>query len=264
MDWRWVGGEFVRLAVGESKRVRRGELDATPVLLPDAVVEVPGASPVRVLVEWETGENPLTSSDKDRRAAFTKKLERYAKFLRGPAEFIDGPTWCQKAYPDNWPVRVRFVVHSERRKANAQKVLADWLRGEGRHVAHFSFAVQTLPEAVDELRRLSGRGAPALGVAQPAQQPVAMATAAQLPPQSQAEERLRPGRVAVRGEQLVELNAALSSMVKTLRAASSDLQSFGKPALELPWSVEQLVRVTGVYAERAKAALAKYQLKEAR
>jgi hypothetical protein len=259
VGWRWVGGEFVRLPIGDAKRVRRDELDATPVLLPDAVVEFPGASPVRVLVEWETGENPLTSSDKDRRAAFTKKLERYAKFLRGPAGFIDGPTWCQKAYPDRWPVRVRFVVHSERRKANAQKVLAEWLRNDGSHVAHFSFAVQTLPEAVDELRKL--RGAPALGVAQPAQQPVAKA--AQHPPQSEAEERLRPGRVAVRGEQLVAVNAALSSMVKTLRAASSDLQSLGKPELELPWGVGELVRITGVYAERAKAALAAHGLKQA-
>jgi hypothetical protein len=52
-------------------------------------------------------------------------------------------------------------------------------------------------------------------------------------------------------------------MVQTLRAASSDLQSFGKPALELPLGVGQLVRVTGVYAERARAALAAHGLKQA-
>ena len=121
--WKWISGDQLQ-RLHLSRKLKADE--PIQVLVPDAVAEFPfsSAGARRMFLEWETGSNPLAAEEK--RNSLVTKLDRYARFLTDYAEALSGPTWYTKAFPDKWPARVRFVMHSERRKKNAVEVLSKW------------------------------------------------------------------------------------------------------------------------------------------
>ena len=126
------------------------------VLVPDAVAEFPfsSAGARRMFLEWETGSNPLAAEEK--RNSLVTKLDRYARFLTDYAEALSGPTWYTKAFPDKWPARVRFVMHSERRKKNAVEVLSKWRERQTPRWKELDLEIATVAEVVAEMRLRCG------------------------------------------------------------------------------------------------------------
>ncbi len=91
--------------------------------------------------------------------------------------------------------------------------------------------------------------------------PRALQSAA-VPAANSAEERLRPGRVAVRGEQLVAVDAFLRAASQAMEAMRKQLLA-AKLAVPPTPNAAPLMRAFQVYADRARGALAAAGLKEA-
>lgn len=84
-----------------------------------------------------------------------------------------------------------------------------------------------------------------------------------LPAASSSEERLRPGRVAVRGEQLIAVDGFLRAASRAMEAMRKQLLAAKLAVPPIPDSAP-LMSVFQVYADRARSALAAAGLKEAR
>ena len=86
---------------------------------------------------------------------------------------------------------------------------------------------------------------------------------AEVPARSAAEERLRRGRVSVRGEQLVKFEKLLRSSLSALSSAQEVLKRLRLPheiIPELPASAPDLLRVLAEYARRGDEALSRHGL----
>jgi hypothetical protein len=120
----------------------------------------------------------------------------------------------------------------------------------------------TLGEARAELYRKIHVLEPSEGRANAGlKQPPAHQSAA-IPAASSAEERLRPGRVAVRGEQLIAVDAFLRAACQAMEAMRKQLLA-AKLAVPPTPNAAPLMRALQVYADRARAALAAAGLTEA-
>jgi len=79
---------------------------------------------------------------------------------------------------------------------------------------------------------------------------------------TEQEERLRPGRVSVRGEQLIRLEAFLRLAHAALAAMKTQLIAAKLPVAPAP-DIAALGRTWQIYAERARKALAAFGINEA-
>ena len=121
--------------------------------------------------------------------------------------------------------------------------------------------VRTLGEARAELYREIHGFEPGDRLDAALKQPGAHQSAAS-PAASSAQERLRPGRVAVRGEQLIALEAFMRVAVQAMKAMRRQLLA-AKLAVPPTPNAAALVPAFQIYADRARRALAAAGLKEA-
>jgi Replication-relaxation len=252
IDWTWTPGESVSIPISPKERQqRRPKISPSPVaedagstvLCPDAVIEFKQTR-LRVFVEWETGTNPLNSG---KRAALMTKFDRYEELFRGISGLLESKTWYASAYPDGYAARVVFALHSQQRKTNVATAFEEWVK---RFAPRFEyapkvFALYIFEEAGAMLARMAGSASP-------------QAQNSTTPPTSAEAERLRPGRVSVRGEQLVTFARVLGSALRTMDEAH---RAGAPPPAPKPEELRAYQTLT-VYAERGRKALAEHGLTE--
>src|SRR5712692_2757888 len=255
--FRWVPGEYLDLPFSEFMPESRKEKRR---LQPDAVLEIPSLRR-RYFVEIETGSSTIW--DQEKLTSTLAKLNRYSNFVRGFAGNVfhgDSSTFYSRAFPDNWPVEVLFVTLGAHRRDSINQAYEKWKPGRGGE--EIVVRAMTLGEARAELYRKIHGFEPSDGRANAGlKQPLAHQSAA-LPAASSAEERLRPGRVAVRGEQLIAVDAYLRAASPAMEAMRKQLLA-AKLAVPATPSAAPLMPVFQVYADRARRALAAAGLKEA-
>ena len=159
-----------------------------------------------------------------------------------------------------------FVAPSEARRDSITRVIAE---RESSDKYKFPARALTPAEARRVFCRALYRADQPPGTARLAprsQRPVntaalAPGSVAEVPARSAAEERLRRGRVSVRGEQLVKIEKLLRSSLCALRSAQEVLNRLGVPREtipELPGSTPYLLRVLAEYARRGEETLSRH------
>jgi len=81
------------------------------------------------------------------------------------------------------------------------------------------------------------------------------------PAKNEQEERLRPGRVAVRGEQLIRLETFLQAVQEAMVAMKRQLTAAKLPVRPVP-DIAALGAAWRIYAERARRALPAFGITE--
>jgi Replication-relaxation len=266
--FRWILGEYLDLpfqdfaAVGNGMERRR--------LQPDAMLEDPKGKQ-RYFIEYETGS--ATVLDAKKSTSTLAKIDRYGTFYRAPAGnvFARGrETGYSSAFKDGWPAEVLFVTASEARRDSINGAIRERHRSDKYKM---DARALTLPEAQRFLCRTvySADRPPAIArrsgrTPQPLSLPLPTDGAGHSPARSAADERLRRGRVAVRGEALVKLEKSMVSLLTALRSAQDALGRLkvSPDAIpEVPASTLSVLRVLAEYSHRGAEALARYGLRQA-
>src|SRR5947209_7097325 len=253
-EFRWILGEYLDLPFKEFTRVG-SELEARR-LQPDAMLEHP-ASRRRFFIEYETGS--ATVRDAKKSTSTMAKLDRYGTFLCAPAGnlFADKrETYYTRAFRDGWRAKVLFVSPSEARRQSIAAVIEQRAHRDKYKVPAKSL---TLAEAHQYLcRKLYGADRP-LGSVQPrpapAMPPARPTTKSRETAPSAAEERLRRGRVSVRGEQLVNFERVLRTSLAALTSAQKMLETQGVSREAIPNAsadASSVLRIAGEYARRGQ------------
>jgi hypothetical protein len=259
-NFRWIPGEYLDLPFSEYVPESRESRSERRRLQPDAVIEIPSLRK-RYFAEIETGS--ATIWEQEKLTSTLAKLNRYSHFLRGYAGNVfhgDSSTFYSRAFPDHWPAEVLFVTLGPHRRDSIKEAHKKWKFGRGGE--NMVVRAMTLEEARVELYRKIHGVEPRAKLAnadlkQPGAHPRPV-----LPAASSSEERLRPGRVAVRGEQLIAVDAFL-------RAASQATEAMRKQLLAAKLAVPPIPNAAPVmpafqlYADRARKTLAAAGLKEA-
>src|SRR5438067_2857806 len=261
-DFRWVLGEYLDLPFEEFTRVE-SKLEARR-LQPDAMLEH-SASQRRFFIEYETGS--ATVRDAKKSTSTMAKLDRYGTFLCAPAGNIladKRETYYTRAFKDGWRAKVLFVSPSEARRQSIAAVIEERAHSDKYKVPAKSL---TLAEARLYLcRKLYGADRPP-GSVQPRPTPAIPAarptTKSRESAPSAAEERLRRGRVSVRGEQLVNLERVLRTSLASLANAQKMLEAHGlaREAIpKAPANADEFLKIVGEYARRGQLALSRHNL----
>jgi hypothetical protein len=257
-QFRWLLGEYLNLPFQEFSREKLGA--EARRLQPDALLEDP-VGRRRYFIEYETGSATILDAKKS--TSTLAKLERYAHFFTGNAGslFNQSDTWYARSFKEAWPAEVLFVSQSEVRRDSITKLIDRF--EQGRLVAR----ALTVAEAQRNLfRALYGRDLPGASAPKPASMGPAAALVDRGPAQGADEERLRRGRVSVRGEQLVNFEKVLRSSLAALASAQKALAIYpiSPDAIpKLPAGASEILRVLAEYARRGEEALSRYRLKAA-
>ncbi len=220
----WAGPEGTRLPW---KAYEKGAL-RDRVIVPDAVLGLP-ARRLRLFLEYETGTQTLVGDAERSPGATSAKLERYDNFFAARDHADVRATLYARMYPDGWSPELVFVVGSESRRTSVTEVIQKW-KAQPRSIN----ARAMLAAEVVQFAR--GVGA---AVASPAQAGAA-----------EQVEVLRPGRVSVRAEFLLEAASCLRHLAAA-PVANDELP------LELRRRARLVLKAAEVYAERAKFAAAR-------
>ena len=263
--FRWVLGEYLDLPFDDFAADARGV--ECRRLQSDAVLEdTPGRR--RYFIEYETGS--ATVRDAKKSTSTMAKLDRYGTFFRAPAGNVfagERETFYERAFSDGWPAEVLFITPSEARRDSIARVIA-----AREHSDKYKFVARAL--TVTESRRVLCRTL--YGADEPpgnATEAPCFVAAPQAPPPKRAvaeafartadEERLRRGRVSVRGEQLVRFEKLLRSSLSAVSSAQEVLNRLRVPRDAMPESpaaAPELLRVLAEYARRGEEALSRYGL----
>ena len=263
-SFRWVLGEYLDLPFEDYATVHGRLTLETRRLQPDAILEVPGLKK-RFFIEYETGS--ATVRDAKKSTSTMAKLDRYGNFLCAPVGDVLGgglvDTAYTRAFSDGWSAEVLFVTQTEARRDSITGVIAERERSDKWKLAA---RVLTLEESHRALcRALYGAEQPpgvvrhAARIAEPAPAPTIWPTDA--PARTASEERLRRGRVSVRGEQLVMLEKLLRNSLDALSSAVDVLTRMRLPTEPIPAilrAAPEPLRVLSEYARRGREALARY------
>ena len=266
--FRWVLGEYLDLPFEDYGEVGSG-LEKRR-LQPDAMIEDPKGKR-RYFVEYETGS--ATVRDAKKSTSTLAKLDRYGTFYQAPHGDLvagRGETGYTRAFKDGWPVEVLFVTPGEARRDSIKGAIKE------RHYSDkykMDARALTLAEARRFLcRALYGADQPPVVARRSGRtpQPVAPGSSqghpVEVPAQSVAEERLRRGRVAVRGEQLVNFERVMRASISAMTQAQESLALMHAPAEAipcLPLNASSILRVLAEYARRGEEALKRYGITEA-
>ena len=261
--FHWTLGEYLDLpfnqfAAAEPRLERRR-------LQPDAMIEDPTARR-RYFIEYESGS--ATIRDAKKSTSTMAKLDRYGTFLRAPAGDVfagERETFYTRAFKDGWPAEVFFVSPSEARRDSITRVIAERVSSDK---YKFRARALTLAEARRVLcRALDGPDQPPgttrQGGRTPAVAPAPPSASADIPARTAAEERLRRGRVSVRGEQLIKFEKLLRTSLSALSGAQELLNRLHVPREvipELPAGAPELLRVLAEYARRGEETLSRHGL----
>ena len=255
--FRWIPGEYLDLPFSEFMPENRKEKRR---LQPDAVLEIPTLRR-RYFAEIETGS--ATIWDQEKLTSTLAKLNRYSNFIRGFAGNVfdgDSSTFYSRAFPDNWSAEVLFVTLGAHRRDSIEEAYEKWKPGRGGE--EIVVRAMTLGEARAELYRQIHGSEPSDRLSNPGRKQPGGHQSPAIPAASGAEERLRPGRVAVRGEQLIAVAAFLRAASQAMEAMRQQLLAARLAVPPTP-SAAPLMLAFQVYAERARRALAEAELKEA-
>ncbi len=259
-NFRWIPGEYLDLPFSEYVPESRESRSERRRLQPDAVIEIPSLRK-RYFAEIETGS--ATIWEQEKLTSTLSKLNRYSHFLRGYAGNVhhgDSSTFYSRAFPDHWPAEVLFVTLGSHRRDSIKEAHKEWKFGRGGE--DMVVRAMTLEEARVELYRKIHRFEPGAKLANAdLKQPGAQQSAV-LPVASSSEERLRPGRVAVRGEQLIAVDAFLRATAHAMEAMRKQLVAAKLAVPPIP-DAAPFMSAFQVYADRARRALAAAGLKEA-
>jgi hypothetical protein len=261
-EFRWVLGEYLDLPFEEFTRVG-SELEARR-LQPDAMLEH-SASQRRFFIEYETGS--ATVRDAKKSTSTMAKLDRYGTFLNAPAGNVladSRETFYTRAFKDGWRAKVLFVTASEARRQSIADVIDERASSDKYKVPAKSL---TLAEARLYLcRKLYGADRPR-GSVQPTRtppmSPVRPGNRSMEAAPTAAAERLRRGRVSVRGEQLVNFERVLRTAMAALTSAQKmlEIHRVSPDAIpKAPAHVSEVLRIAGEYARRGQLALLRYNL----
>src|SRR6266851_3496663 len=260
---RWILGEYLDLPFNDFAGA--GPTLESRRLQPDAMLEHP-AGRRRYFIEYETGS--ATVRDAKKSTSTKAKLNRYGTFFRAPAGDIfagERETFYERAFKDSWPAEVLFVTPSEARRDSIAHIIAD---RESSDKYKFAARALTLAEAHRVLcRALYGADQPPGNARKPlrplAAAPAAPSDSAEAPARTAAEERLRRGRVSVRGEQLVKFERLLRSSLAALNSAQDVLNRLRAPSDAIPGvlaAAPETMRVLAEYARRGQEALSRHGL----
>jgi hypothetical protein len=257
-NFRWILGEYLNLPFSEYTLEDRNQRRR---LQPDAVLEIPSQR-ARFFIEIETGS--ATIWDQEKVTSTLAKLERYSLFLSGYAGNVhhgDSSTFYSRAFPDAWPPEVLFVTMSAHRRDSIKSAQKKWMLGRGgEDIVVRSMTVQ---EATLILYKKIHGCCPETRLPDPLNKKCPSGPKDfPEPPKNEQEERLRPGRVAVRGEQLVRLEAFLRAAQEAMVAMKRQLAAAKLPVPPVP-DISALGATWQIYAARARKTLAAFGISEA-
>ena len=265
-SFRWVLGEYLDLPFEDCATVQGRLTLERRRLQPDAILEV-AALKRRFFIEYETGS--ATVRDAKKSTSTMAKLDRYGNFFCAPVGNVLGgglvDTAYTRAFSDGWSAEVLFVTRTEARRDSITRVIAERERSD-----KWKFAARAL--TLEESRRALCRAV--YGAEQPPgmathaariveSSPVPMIVPTDAPARTASEERLRRGRVSVRGEQLVMLEKLLRSSLDALNSTVDVLTRMRLPTEPIPAILRTApgpMRVLSEYARRGREALARYGL----
>jgi len=257
-NFRWILGEYLDLPFSEYTDEDRNQRRR---LQPDAVLEI-ASQRARFFVELETGS--ATIWDQEKLTSTLAKLNRYSEFLTGYAGNVhhgDSSTFYSRAFPDAWPAEVLFVTLSAHRRDSIHAAQKKWkARGEGEDILVRSMMLQEASLAL--YKKIHGCSP---GAEPPHPLGTKPSTGTKEVPDAattEQEERLRPGRVAVRGEQLIRLESLLREVQEVMAAMKGQLIAAKLPVPPAP-DVSALASAWRIYAARARRALAAFGINEA-
>lgn len=240
-NFRWIPGEYLDLPFSEYKLANAKQRRR---LQPDAVLEIPSQR-TRYFVEIETGS--ATIWDQEKNTSTLAKLNRYSLFLRGYAgnvHYGDTSTFYSHAFPDDWPAEVLFVTLGAHRRDSIKAAQEKWRVGQRGIVVR----AMTVEESRTVLfGKIHGRefGTELLQKGIPT------------PAKNEQEERLRPGRVATRGEELIRLEAFLREAQEAMLTMKRQLIAAKLPVPPVP-DTAVLGSTWQIYATRARKSLASF------
>jgi hypothetical protein len=256
-NFRWILGEYLNLPFSEYTLEDRNERRR---LQPDAVLEIPSER-VRFFIEIETGS--ATIWDQEKVTSTLAKLERYSLFLSGYAGNVhhgDSSTFYSRAFPDAWPPEVLFVTMSAHRRDSIKSAHNNWILGPGGE--DFVVRSMTVQEATLIFYKKIHGCSPETRLPDPLnKKPLTGPKDVLDPPKNEQEERLRPGRVAVRGEQLIRLEAFLRAAQEAMVEMKTQLAAAKLPVPPVP-DISALGTTWQIYAVRARRALAAFGITE--
>ncbi len=264
--FRWALGEYLDLPFNEFA-VPGPSLESRR-LQPDAMLEH-SAGRRRYFIEYETGS--ATVRDARKSTSTMAKLDRYGTFFCAPAGDVfagERETFYERAFKDSWPAEVLFVTPSEARRDSIAHAIAG---RESSDKYKFAARALTVAEARRVLcRAVYGADQPPGTVRQTAHTqrsvmapPLPSGSVAEALARSAAEERLRRGRVSVRGEQLVRFEKLLRSSLSALTSAQEALARLRVPREaipKLPAGAPDILRVLAEYARRGEESLSRHGL----
>jgi hypothetical protein len=237
----WTNGDAMVL---HHAQVQRG----APVLgrlRADAILAIPSLKR-RIFIEQAPGTHVPEATG--------NRVRRYTWFLTERPTAARG-THYECAFPDGFRPEVVFLACNAIVRSNVNRMIAESRRADGR--PEVSVRAVTHDDLAAELGPLVDARAP--GPAAPTAADRSRVAA------SAEEEVLRPGRVAVRGEQLVNFERALRTAIEALALAQRAMAKLGVPQEAIPRAPEVggVWRVAVAYARRGNEALARFGLKEA-
>jgi len=268
-QFRWILGEYLDLPFTEMVLLAREPENRR--LQPDALLEDP-AGRRRYFIEYETGS--ATVRDAKKSTSTMAKLDRYAEFLVGYAGnpfHGERDTFYTRLFKDTWPAEVLFVSPTEARRDTIARVICEraesiktkiaarslTLTEAHRYLCHAVYNADRPPGGADSSARRLGPPAPPTAI---------VSLSKEGPARSAAEERLRRGRVSVRGEALVNFEKAMRSSLAALASAQEVLARLKVPPDAIPKApsnVSSIVRVLAEYASRGEEALSIHDLSAA-
>ena len=265
-SFRWVLGEYLDLPFEDYATVHGRLTLEKRRLQPDAILELP-ALKKRFFIEYETGS--ATVRDARKSTSTMAKLDRYGNFFCARVGNVVGgglvETAYTRAFSDDWHREVLFVTRTEARRDSITRVIAERERSDKWKFLARALTLEesrgALCQAVYGAEQPPGMARHAVRIAEPAPAPMILPTDA--PARTASEERLRRGRVSVRGEQLVMLEKLLRASLDALNSTVGELTRMRLPTDGIPGilrAAPEPMRVLAEYARRGREALARYGL----
>jgi hypothetical protein len=265
-SFRWVLGEYLDLPFEDYARMHGRLALEKRRLQPDAVLELPTLKK-RFFIEYETGS--ATVRDAKKSTSTMAKLDRYGTFFRAPVGNVFGgglaETAYTRAFSDGWSAEVLFVARTEARRDSITRVIAERERSDKSKFAARALTLEeshrALCRAVYGAEQPPGTAKHAARIVESSPAPTIWPTDA--PARTASEERLRRGRVSVRGEQLITFEKLLRNSLDALSSALDVLTRMRLPTEMIPAilrAAPEPMRLLSEYARRGRETLSRHGL----
>ena len=151
-DFRWIASDTVRLPWKE--HLGRGSRTPDRLVLPDAVLELPGARR-RFFLECEMGTHPILNGKHPKPGSTIAKVQSYEGFLGSYVDASATQTFYARSYPDKYTPEVLFLVRTPHRANAINEAIRQWQQRLGTQSC--AARAVTIDDARAELLRVLGR-----------------------------------------------------------------------------------------------------------